>query len=339
MLLILLVPIIGSAAAFPLPDDGRRSAGEKSLFISTETRGNVDTGNPRDLGKTMEDQFDKTLLSEPVRPTTTDVRPEEASDVTETQETGRRKTTQERKRKAVFVDYSPIPRMPHPLLHPATYEIDYDDGNPTIVERPAGGSKRSYQESNIIYIRLPATPYIFVPGFGYISQSPKYSTVATDGLKSQLVPVVAQLPQQLLLSASHARPTKQPAQPTASLQSVDPFIKLPIDFVSNGKPTSVYQWRQKPDKRPVDSPITKLDSLSADFVSNGKPTSIYQWQQANLKPSKRPDVGSLNSLDMGPYKFNGKPTSLYLLGPDGSSAMHQPVRPADYQDDYRTVFY
>ncbi|KZC13723.1 hypothetical protein WN55_06012 [Dufourea novaeangliae] len=147
---------------------------------------------------------------------------------------------------------------------------------------------------------------MFVPGLGYISQPPTYTT-------------------------SNLRPQIPYAKPSRPKQPVNPFIKLPIDFVSNGKPTSVYQWQKKPTKKPSDSPITNLDTLSTDFVSNGKPTSIYQWQ-TNLKPINRPD-DVVNNLDKGPYTFNGKPTSFFLLKPDGTTSARQPIRYPDYQQD------
>lgn len=201
-----------------------------------------------------------------------------------------------------------------------TYEIDYNDNSDLITDRSSGASnnKMRYQESDIFYIRLPPIPYMFVPGLGYISQPPTYSGASP---KPQISPVSQ------LVQLHHVRPVRP--QP-ASQQTVNPFIKLPIDFISNGKPTSVYQWQKKPGKKPTDSPITNLDNLSADFVNNGKPTSIYQWQP-NFKPAKRPD-DSLNSLDMGPYTFNGKLTGVYLLESDDSTSMHQSIRQSNYQN-------
>ncbi|KAG7210492.1 hypothetical protein KM043_012013 [Ampulex compressa] len=206
-----------------------------------------------------------------------------------------------RKHKAIFVDYPFIPRFSFP------YEPDYD--SPAAAEERT--EAKNYQESNIFYIRLPPTPYMFVPGLGYISQPPTYSTA---GLRPQLRPF---------------RPLYQPVS-NNKLRPVNPFIQLPIDFVSNGKPTSVYQWQRKPAKKP-DSPITNLDGLSTEFVSNGKPTSVYQWH-ANLKPIARPEE-LVNSLDKGPYVFNGKPASLFLLRPDGTSQGHRKIRYPDYRED------
>lgn len=218
-----------------------------------------------------------------------------------------------RRHKAIFLDYPLVPQLPFPN-DIVPYDIDYPNNKFDTEERTVADSN-NLQESNIFYIRLPPTPYMFVPGLGYISQPPTYST-------ANLQPLV---------------PYKRPGRPRpAYQQSVvnhhHPFIKLPIDFVSNGKPTSVYHWQKKTNKKPTDTPITNLDTLSADFVTNGKPTAIYQWQ-ANVKPTNKPDHDSVHKLDKGPYEFNGKPTSFFLLKPDGTAAARHPFRYSDYQDN------
>lgn len=216
-------------------------------------------------------------------------------------------TKKNRKHKAIFVNYPLVSQLPFSNV---PYDIDYPSNNFDTEERTMSDPNR-YEESNIFYIRLPPTPYMFVPGLGYISQPPTYSTAS-------LRPHV---------------PYTRPGRPKPNYQQpVNPFIKLPIDFVSNGKPTSVYQWQKKTNKKPTDSPITNLDSVSADFVSNGKPTSIYQWQ-GNLKPTKKPADDLVNKLDKGPYTFNGKPTSFFLLKSDGTAGARQAFRYPDYQQD------
>lgn len=327
MVLILLIPVIGFAAANPLPDalDNRLvSQIQKAFSRSAENRIDTMHESTNKVNKMMEN-INKTQT---VLKRASDRLKAPGSETTRDNELiEKRMETQGRKHKAIFVDYPLIPHYPRM----PTYKVD-DSSEMTTKDRSSGESER-YQESDIFYIRLPPTPYMFVPGLGYISQPPAYSTAA---LKPQ-ISLVAQLPQ----LSPHMRPAARPqpvaaaaAAAAASQQTVNPFIKLPIDFVSNGKPTSVYQWQKKLGKKPTDSPITNLDELSAGFVSNGKPTSVYQWQ-ANLKPAKRPD-DSLNSLDMGPYTFNGKLTSVYLLGADGSSSLRQPIR---YQDNYQATYY
>lgn len=315
MILVLLIPIIGFVAANPFPNTlNNRLVPQVQKELSENRLSTLDN----DLEKINEttENANGTLST----PKYTALHLAASGSETRGNETQNEKRTQGRKHKALFVNYPLIPRVLHYPRVP-TYEIDYNDNAElTTEDRPSDASKR-YQESDIFYIRLPPIPYMFVPGLGYISQSPAYSGAS---LKPQipLMPQLVQLHHQL-----HVRPVRPQPAPQ---QTVNPFIKLPIDFISNGKPTSVYQWQKKPGKKPTDSPITNLDNLSADFVNNGKPTSIYQWQ-ANLKPVKRPD-DSLNRLDMGPYTFNGKLTSMYLLDTDDSTSMHQPIRHSNYQN-------
>lgn len=328
LLLLLLILIIGFAMANPYPntlDNRLISQARDALLLVAKNRSDVPDEKLDDARSNIPE--DTNAMLSVLKHTD---HPDPSTSIDEST----KRTTQKRKHKAIFVNYSIEPRVSHPKM-PA-YEINYNDNyndNSEVTERERDklrGSKR-YQESDIFYIRLPPTPYVFVPGLGYVSQPPTYSTTA-------LKPQLAFIPQ--LLQLPHVRPAQPSQLQLPSQQNNDPLIKLPIDFVSNGKPTSVYQWPKKKsdkNKKPADSPIMNLDSLSNDFVSNGKPTSVYQWQ-ANFKPAKRPD-DPLNSLGLGPYAFNGKVTSVYLLGPDGTTSMHQSVRYPDYQDDYQNVYY
>lgn len=71
-----------------------------------------------------------------------------------------------RRHKAIVINY-PFQQQQIPFL-----ESNYPGGG--------GGQhqqdyRKKYDDSNIYYIRLPPTPYMFVPGLGYVSQPPKYS--------------------------------------------------------------------------------------------------------------------------------------------------------------------
>ncbi|XP_076679808.1 uncharacterized protein LOC143375009 [Andrena cerasifolii] len=297
--LVLLVFSVASAAAAP----PQHTLSPRSLL---RDKGAVSAGTEIDAAKVATNQLAKKESEEADgeanelgSPLLTSV----LDDVQKQSDESKDKAKQKgRKHKALFVNYPIVPQLPFASV---PYDLDYSNNFDT-EERSRDPSR--YQESDIFYIRLPPTPYMFVPGLGYISQPPTYST-------SNLRPQV-----------SYARP----ARPKPTYQSTNPFIKLPIDFVSNGKPTSVYQWQKKPAKKPTDSPITNLDSLSPEFVSNGKPTSIYQWQ-TNLKPIKPAD-DLANKLDKGPYTFNGKPTSFFLLKSDGTSSARQQLRYSGYQE-------
>ncbi|CAL7945528.1 unnamed protein product [Xylocopa violacea] len=326
--LVLLVSIVASAAAAPLQDtlNGRLFPRNKDAFpVSTETEivtGKDATNQPAKKQSEETDGGTKDSKASVLASLAShDKRAENKHDVPRSpkrfNEARDKITKRTRKHKAIFVNY-PIVQQP-PFLN-AAYEVedsnnnnddddDDDDGNndDSVIEGRTRVDPNRFQESDIFYIRLPPTPYMFVPGLGYISQPPTYSTASLR-------------PHTLYAKPGRPKPVTN-----------HPFIKLPIDFVSNGKPTSVYHWQKKTNKKPTDSPIMSLDSLSADFVNNGKPTSIYQWQ-ANLKPINKP-VDFVNNLDKGPYMFNGKPVSFFLLKSDGTSLPRQPIRYPDYRQN------
>ncbi|XP_077299886.1 uncharacterized protein LOC143920797 [Arctopsyche grandis] len=129
----------------------------------------------------------------------------------------------------------------------------------------------SYDNSPIYYIRLPPTPYMFVPGLGYISQPP-----------------------------SVGPPVPPP---------VNPFINVPIEFVSNGKPTNVYQWNGAPTyQAPAVNPYNQL--FSRPQVSRPSRPNDYSYQKPNKKPVSDTKLTSINK---GPYVFNGKPSDIFVL--------------------------
>ncbi|XP_076751582.1 uncharacterized protein LOC143432214 [Xylocopa sonorina] len=309
--LVLLLSIVASVAATPLQDtlNGRLFPRDKDAFpVSTETEivtGKDATNQP--AKKQSEKADGGTKDSKGLTLVSLGGHDEQAGNKYDAprspkpfNEARDKITKRTRKHKAIFINH-PIVEQP-PFSNAAYVLEDSMEDDSDIVGRTRANLNR-FQESDIFYIRLPPAPYMFVPGFGYISQPPTYSTAS------------------LRPHTPYARPGKP--------KPANPFINLPIDFVSNGKPTSVYHWQKKTNKKPTDSPITNLDSLSADFVNNGKPTSIYQWQ-ANLKPINKPD-DFVNNLDKGPYVFNGKLASFFLLKSDGTPLPRQPILYPDYQ--------
>ncbi|XP_015590899.1 uncharacterized protein LOC107265695 [Cephus cinctus] len=265
--LLLLVSLVASITAAPLQDtlDNRLqtedAATPEELVVSpTKDSSTI----PKDI---QEEDFrnPRNLQGEYNRQSSPEL---ESVDGVVAEEAKTKSSKKGRKHKAFFIDYPYVPQIPS---FPS-----YDNYDDLETEGRTPGNRKRYQESNIYYIRLPPTPYMFVPGLGYISQPPTYSTAP---LRPQLAPLRPYRPQSIY-------------QP-----SINPFINLPIDF-----------------------------------VSNGKPTSVYQWQSSAFKPSKRPESQVAN-LDKGPYFFNGRPTSLYLLRPDGQSSVHQPIQYPDYQDN------
>lgn len=137
-----------------------------------------------------------------------------------------------------------------------------------------------YENSPIFYIRLPPTPYMFVPGLGYVSQPPS--------LGPPMAPMMPQVPPQV----------------------ADPFINLPIDFVSNGKPTGVYQWSGAPayPQMPQVDPF----GYGGQPMMPQRPTyNVPSYQPPKPKPA--PSNSKITNLK-GQYMFNGKPgDNVYVL--------------------------
>ncbi|BET00182.1 Hypothetical protein NTJ_12998 [Nesidiocoris tenuis] len=129
--------------------------------------------------------------------------------------------------------YGPYLDDPQVVLNNVASEFsnfnDYNRENEVLSrQRPGRPTK---QDSPVYYIRLPPSPYMLVPGMGYVSRPP------------QLRPP----------------PVVQP-RPQSQLYNV------PINFVSNAKPTGIYSWKQ-------DSPIRTLDK--GPYVFNGRPSDLF----------------------------------------------------------------
>lgn len=178
-----------------------------------------------------------------------------------------------------YFAYFPEPIVP-PYQSPDFYAQQgyYNDMHPMEVdELMARGNRRrptGNENSPIYYIRLPPTPYMFVPGMGYISQPP----------------------------------TIQPLAPQYSMPPVNPFVNVPVNFLSNGKPTNVYQWNGSP-------------AFGPQYPS-------YLPPRPQHRPGYRPKPylhdSKITHLK-GPYVFNGRPEDVYVLPND---PYHQnPYRP------------
>ncbi|KOB67122.1 Uncharacterized protein OBRU01_20183 [Operophtera brumata] len=140
-----------------------------------------------------------------------------------------------------------------------------------------------YDNSPIFYIRLPPTPYMFVPGLGYVSQPPSIG------------------------------PPMSPMMPQGPPQVADPFINLPLDFVSNGKPTGVYQWSGGPAYPQVPQMPVDPYGFGAQQMMPRPTYTMPSYSQPKPKPKPAPSNSKVTNLK-GQYMFNGKPgDSVYVL--------------------------
>lgn len=200
--------------------------------------------------------------------------------------------------------YQPSPYYPMPVPYAQIYNpyyqpsndeyaddyensnnIEDDDGSRANTRRrPSTGN----QNSPIFYIRLPPTPYMFVPGMGYVSQPPTIQPIAPQ----------------------YAYPPPQP---------ISPFINLPVNFVSNGKPTGVYQWQPPP-------PTNYANPQYPSYLPP-RPQRPYR-----PKPSYMPD-SKVTHLK-GSYVFNGRPEEVYVL-PNPHYHSYNPTPYSQLQNPYQ----
>ncbi|XP_034248347.1 uncharacterized protein LOC117649569 [Thrips palmi] len=140
-----------------------------------------------------------------------------------------------------------------------------EEGN-ELLSRAAPFRHRNQPDSPIYYIRLPPSPYVLVPGVGYVS-SPNRRPLGG------------------MASMAAAAPPPPPQSAGGS-----PFYNLPLAFMSNGKPTGVYQPSWGPSAQPMAQP------------------------QRPVRPARPPQQqAAMFSLNKGPYVFNGRPSDIFIL--------------------------
>jgi len=135
-------------------------------------------------------------------------------------------------------------------------------------------------DSPMYFIRLPPQPYMYVPGYGYVSQ-----------------------------------PTRLEPPPFTQ-RPHSPFLNLPLSYVSNAKPVGIYtlpqqhhsqqhQQQQQQQQLSVRPPKPNRRPQPSTTPPPPPPPPPHQQQH-------QPDSPIYN-LDKGPYVFNGRPTDVFLL--------------------------
>lgn len=213
-----------------------------------------------------------------------------------------------------FYPYYPSPYLyPVPVYYPPEFYDDFsafyggyaDDED--IMSRTPGGQRRrpagQFKNSPIYYIRLPPTPYMFVPGLGYISQPPTYTPM--------IAPPVPPVP-------SYSPPVSQ-------------LYNLPINFLANGKPTNIYSWpanqfggyqQQRPQYQQSQYPQMGMQQqVGYPQMPAQRPQRPYNQRPYNQNSK----VSNLN----GQFMFNGRPDKIFLL-PNNYNPM--------YRDPYNSYY-
>lgn len=231
----------------------------------------------------------------------------------------------------VYVPYPLI--MPSDLFFPGLSSIsnhmpsDYEDS----MSRGAEGSRQSTsnehpssthsRNSPIYYVRIPPTPYMYLPGLGLGNPN----------------------------SALPSYPTVFPYQSLPSFPAFSSVFNVPINFLANGKPTNIYQMSAPPPNE-VQNPL-QFTNVPSSFNSRPPPPpppNHYRPQAvasnsyfSSQSPSPSSHYGashspSLSSLNLPmqpshqdskltalkrPYYFNGRPEEIYVL-PNNFNALY-----------------
>ncbi|CAO1423183.1 unnamed protein product [Diamesa tonsa] len=229
---------------------------------------------------------------------------------------------------------------PPPFYYPSEFYEDFEsfygyggmDEEEEIMSRQSQGGHRrrpaaAFKNSPIFYIRLPPTPYMFVPGLGYISQPPTYQPLA-------------------------------PIPPPVS-----PFYNVPLNFLANGKPTNVYQWGGQQQQQQQQSQYgPQFGAPQPQYVQQQQPQYIshqhqqhQQHQQQHQQPQyggypsyqrpQRPYQRPINPINpnnpfirpdskvthlKGPFLFNGRPEEIFLLQNSYNSIYPDPRFSSNY---------
>ncbi|XP_070503780.1 uncharacterized protein [Chironomus tepperi] len=186
-----------------------------------------------------------------------------------------------------------VPPYTQSLYYPPEFFDDFasyygfNSDEEEIMSRQNPGSRRrpgtgNFKNSPIYYIRLPPTPYMFVPGLGYISQPPTYTPMP-------------------------------PPPPTIS-----PFYNLPLDFISNGKPTNIYQWG---------SPAAQFTPQPQYVPQTPAYQPSYQRPQRPYQRPMNPYVQESKVTNLkGAFLFNGRPEEIYVLPPSSYNSIYPDPR-------------
>lgn len=186
------------------------------------------------------------------------------------------------------------------------YEMDIASRANIASRRPGSKRRTQYQDSPIFYIRLPPTPYMFVPGSGYMSQPPTFNPLMP------MPPVSPPMP----AMPAPMRPVA-PVAPVAPVP-VSPFISIPLNFVSNARPTSIFHFGSSLQPQyTVPQPPSMPSQFGVPAIPSYQPTYQPTYQPARPhRPTSRPKPSMTDSEVTqlkGQFLFNGRPNQIYLL--------------------------
>lgn len=167
-------------------------------------------------------------------------------------------------------------------------ESDYDENIFSRANRRRPSKGGPLRNSPIFYIRLPPTPYMFMP-----TPVPQYNFNPSPYQNPYMQNPYMQ----------------QPPPPPPN-----PFINVPVNYMSNAKPVGVYQY-QTGYQQPQAGPAMRFPSLNGYGPNPVRQRPSYSAASAAAAATgngyNNPD-SKITHLK-GPFIFNGRPEDIYLL--------------------------
>ncbi|KAH8383231.1 hypothetical protein KR009_007535 [Drosophila setifemur] len=204
-----------------------------------------------------------------------------------------------------FIGYAQPVLIPFPLyLAPDMFYPAYpgasNDLDEVVMSRAAGGRRPApnhqspARNSPIYYVRLPPTPYMFLPNMPTAPFGGGFSPLLTY-------------------------------QPMPSFSAFGSVFNLPVNFLANGKPTGVYQVNGSPSDGL--SPLTSGLGAGAFGMRPPTPSNPFRpmsgpsmagyggspQQGFGLSSMAAPQQDSKLTALKRPFVFNGRPEDIYIL--------------------------
>ncbi|EDW84723.1 uncharacterized protein Dwil_GK12981 [Drosophila willistoni] len=199
-----------------------------------------------------------------------------------------------------FIGYAqplliPVPLYIAPDMFYPAYPGASNDLDDVVMSRAAGDRRPSVQghpsqsrNSPIYYVRLPPTPYMFVPN------------MAPGAFGSGFSPLLTY-------------------QPMPSFSTFGSVFNLPVNFLSNGKPSGIYQMNDMTQFTPGlggGSFGMRPPTPSNPFrhpMTQSSPSYGHTQQTFGLASLPSPQQDSKLTSLKRPFVFNGRPEDIYIL--------------------------
>lgn len=196
--------------------------------------------------------------------------------------------------------------------------------------RPSGSNKKKYTNSPIYYIRIPPSPYVHVPGYGYVSESPSLKP-PPEVMQSEAEP--NKMSAGGMFNQNYMLPNQNVYQQPSSTANIPNYMSNIMNSASNymtsqnymnynPAPTSNNYFPNYPNQ--MNLPYQNEDYNNGVYPANTFPLNNQGFNQGNANKYQNSPIYNL------PLQFlaNGKPTHVYTLQNEIQATPMKPSKPS-----------